>query len=266
MRVTLKALRPHEFLTTYPCEGDTLAWYSFEHGLLDNGTYTNMVSAGTAADFAGGTASFSAKVPGRELLDADGTKIRDNAASLAFAGGKVTYPRNSLIERQDVTMEFFAKQSSLSAGAGLVGVFRSPTGAAADISVESAIWSVRVGADGKTPEVYVNNGTGQTVAFPAAAALSSAWRHYAVSFRPDGNDTEVKLYVDGELAQTGAVSGLLQLPATTGGAIPVLGSAGGATGTPFNGFIDEVRLTAGAIDADDFLRVPSSGGLTIIFF
>ena len=264
LRVTRKALRPHEFLTTHPYEGDTVAWYSFEGGQLDGGVYTNMTGFGTASAFAGGTAAFSRRVPGTELLDAAGNSLRGNASSLAFSGGKVTWPRNPLLERQTTTVEFFARLTSASPGAGLVGLFRSESGTAADVSTDSAVWAVLLGSDGRTPEVHIDNGIGNAVSFPADAALSTSWRHYAVSFEPGAGDTtKVTMYVDGSPVGGESVSGQLLLPAVNGGGIPMLGAVGGVEGNPLNGLIDEVRMTARVLSSADFMRVPPPRGMTI---
>lgn len=264
VRVTEKALRPCEFLTSLPKEaGNTLAWYSFENNSLDNGVYTNAIGAGAL----GGTAAFYGKTPGKgkELWDSTETKIRDNSTSLAIDGGKAVWPRNSLIEREDLTVEFFARQTAASANAGIVSAMRSDSGTnSTAIVATDAIWSIRVGSDGKTPEVYVNNASAQTVAFPASSALGSAWRHYAVTFVPNGDDTTVKLCCNHELVVTQTITGKLQLPSATGGAIPMLGTTG-AGSAAFNGAIDEVRVSLGEVAVGDMLYAPPSGGLVLMY-
>lgn len=269
VRVTEKALRPCEFLTSDPKEeGNTLAWYSFENGSLANGAYDDVIGAGALAAYAGGTPAFSAKRSGdkAELWDSAENKIRDNTASLAFAGGKAVWPRNSLLEREDLTVEFFARQRAALAGAGLVSLLRSAGGTNSMTLAESdAMWSIRIGNDGRTPEVYVNNGTAQTVAFPASAACADRWRHYAVVFAPSGDDTTVKLFCDHALVKTGTITGMIQLPSPTGGAIPILGATtGSSSGAAFTGFLDEVRISLGEVAVAHMLYAPPPGG-TIFF-
>ncbi|MBR4611935.1 MAG: hypothetical protein IKO40_04375 [Kiritimatiellae bacterium] len=268
IRITKKALRPCEFLTSVPKEaGNTLAWYSFENNSLANGAYDDVIGAGALAAYAGGTSAFSPKTPGdgHELWDSERNKIRDNFTSVSFAGGKAVWPRNSLLEREDLTVEFFARENAASANAGLVSLLRSDSGTNSTAIAESdAMWSIRVGSDGKTPEVYVNNGSSQTVAFPAASALGGNWRHYAVVFAPSGNDTTVKLYCDQTLAATQTITGKIQLPSATGGAIPMLGTTTGASsGAAFNGSIDEVRISLGEVEVADFLYAPPPGATVI---
>ena len=268
IRITKKALRPCEFLTSVPKEaGNTLAWYSFENNSLANGAYDDVIGAGALAAYAGGTSAFSPKTPGdgHELWDSERNKIRDNFTSVSFAGGKAVWPRNSLLEREDLTVEFFARENAASANAGLVSLLRSDSGTNSTAIAESdAMWSIRVGSDGKTPEVYVNNGSSQTVAFPAASALGGNWRHYAVVFAPSGNDTTVKLYCDQTLAATQTITGKIQLPSATGGAIPMLGTTTGASsGAAFNGSIDEVCISLGEVEVADFLYAPPPGATVI---
>ena len=270
IRITKKALRPHEFLTSVPKEdnGNLLAWYSFENNSLANGVYDDFIGAGALASHAGGTPAFSAKRPGdkEELWDSEGNKTRDNTASLAFAGGKAVWPRNSLLERGDLTVEFFARQRVASAGVGLVSLLRSAGGTNSTALAEAdAMWSIRIGNDGRTPEVYVNNGAAHTVAFPAAAACADRWRHYAVVFAPSGGDTTVKLFCDHALVKTETITGAIQLPSPTGGAIPILGATTGApNGAAFTGFLDEVRISLGEVAVADMLYAPPPGG-TVFF-
>lgn len=262
IRITKKALRPCEFLTTLPKEDSkTLAWYSFEDDSLANGVYDGAIGAGALS----GTAEFSARTPGKadELLDSGRTKIRDNFASLSTAGGKGVWPRNSLLERTDLTVEFFAKMKSASANAGLVTALKSAAGTnSADLAVSDAMWSVRVGPDGMTPAVYAN---GETVAFPASAALNVNWHHYAVAFMPDNGNTTLKLYFDHELVKTDMVTGEIELPSATGGAIPMVGGVSGGTDAAFNGLIDEVRISGGELGVNEMLYSPSPAGLIITF-
>ncbi len=260
IRITKRALRPCEFLTAIPKEdnGNVLAWYSFENDSLANGVYDDFIGVGALS--AG--ADFSTKTPGgkKEIRDSERNKIRDNFKSLEFADGKAVWPRNSILEREDMTVEFFARQKSASPGAGLVTLLRSDTGTnSTALAATDAIWSIRVGNDGRTPEVYVNNGTAQTIAFPANAVLGG-WRQYAVSFIPDGGNTTVKIFCDNTLVKTGTVTGALRIPSANGGAIPVVGGTSGGADIAFNGNIDEVRISAGEVAIADMLYAPGEAG------
>ena len=261
IRITKKALRPHEFLTAIPKEnnGNLLAWYSFENDSLANGVYDNFIGAGALS----GNAAFSTKTPGgkKEIRDSERNKIRDNFKSLEFAGGKAVWPRNSILEREDMTVEFFARQKSASVGAGLVTLLRSASGTnSTALAAPDAIWSIRIGNDGRTPEVYVNNGTAQTVAFPATAALGAGWRQYAVSFIPNGADTTVKIFCNDALVKTDTITGALQIPSANGGAIPVVGGTSGGVDAAFDGYVDEVRISAGEVAVTDMLYAPGEAG------
>lgn len=267
IRITKKALRPCEFLTALPKENtDVLAWYSFENNSLSNGVYDAAIGEGALVSDANGVASFSIKTPGgeHELWNSEKVKIRDNFKSLAFAGGKAVWPRNSLLERDDVTIEFFARQNASSPNAGLVTLLNSASGTnSTSLAASDAIWSVRVGSDGRTPEVLVNNGSAQTVAFPAGTALDGGWRHYAVAFVPNGAGTTVKLFCDETLVKTDTITGTLVIPSVTGGAIPVVGGTSGGADAAFNGAIDEVRITAGEVSVADFLYCPPPGATVL---
>ena len=261
IRVTKKALRPCEFLTALPKEGTpALAWYSFEGNSLANGVYDEAIGAGALS----GAAGFSTRTPGKtdELLDSEGTRIRGNSTSLKTAGGKAVWPRNSLLERADLTVEFFAKMNAPSANAGLVTALRSASGTnSTDLAASDAMWSVRVGSDGKTPKVYVN---GETVAFPAASALGGIYRHYAVAFVPENGNTTVKLYFDHALVTTQIITGEIEIPSANGGAIPMVGGVSGGSDASFNGLVDEVRVCSGELTIADMLYSPPDVGFTLI--
>jgi hypothetical protein len=263
IRITKKALRPCEFLTALPKENtDVLAWYSFENDSLANGVYDAAIGAGAL----NGSAAFFSKTPGgaHELWNSSKAKIRDNFTSLSFSGGKAIWPRNSLLERDDVTIEFFARQNASSPNAGLVTLLNSASGTnSTALAASDAIWSIRIGSDGRTPEVLVNNGSAQTVAFPAGSALDGGWRHYAVAFVPNGAGTTVKLFCDETLVKTDTITGTLAIPSVTGGAIPVVGGTSGGADAAFNGAIDEVRITAGEVAVADFLYCPPPGATVL---
>lgn len=260
IRITQKALRPSEFLTEKAYEGETLAWYSYEKG-LDNGVYTNSVKGAVLA----GSAAVLPRPPRKDLLDKDGNVMRENTKSLSLTSGKATYARNSLLERSDLTVELFAKETASSPNGGLVTICRSEDGTVAGASDPADVmWALRVGADGRTPELYVANETEQTVAFPRGSELAGTWRHYAVAFVEDGNDTTVKLYVDWNLVKTATLAGKIRLPSAVGGAIPLLGATSSTDAGSFAGLVDEVRITRGEIGLDDFLRLPPAPGLLLI--
>ena len=63
---------------------------------------------------------------------------------------------------------------------------------------------------------------------------------------------------------TQTITGKLQLPSATGGAIPMLGTTG-AGSAAFNGAIDEVRISLGEVADADMLYAPPSGGLVLMY-
>ena len=74
------------------------------------------------------------------------------------------------------------------------------------------------------------------------------------------NDTTVKIFCDDVLVKTDAITGALQIPSPTGGAIPVIGGTSGGADIAFNGNIDEVRISAGEVAIADMLYAPGEAG------
>ena len=283
VRVTLRALEPQEFLWgegmsigRFPC-GATIAHMKFDGSVnaadADGGTLLNGVNA--AFKDGGSPAAFSDDVPGARIIDGvDGEVLsRNNTKSLAFSDSKVIwsdandtyYLRKTLAgdDRTSWTVEFFMKAtSSQPQWAHVVNALKNGNwGSGYPYMIQfhqTTKFSLRGSGNDPTIDCNVNICDGK-------------WHHVAFTFAPnaDNPDTtsDVKFYVDygTENAENGGWTG--SATTTTDRVHPdnlhfVVG--GGNSGdTGYNGLIDELRISAGALAPSQFLRAERAPGLSI---
>ena len=94
------------------------------------------------------------------------------------------------------------------------------------------------------------------------------WHHVAFSFQPNNDRTDptnsiARLYIDyGKFYDEAQTPNIFKYPENLHF---VLGGVGRSTDTGYNGLIDELRISAGALAPSQFLRAENAPGLTIIF-
>lgn len=158
--------------------------------------------------------------------------------------GAGAYSRLSLLERTDLTAEFFLRGTSANVGTDLValrGVRRGAT---------NTVWSLRATDEGL--KVCV---AGQAVA--SAGALEKAWAHMGLVFAPtaDGRSTTVTVYRDYAVAGTGTFDGTLDVDGLSDSSLAFGAFAGG---------IDELRVSRGALPPAAFLRAKPLGFTMVV--
>lgn len=236
VRVTRKALKPCEFLTSKHVEGPTLAWAYFDNGV---GSFAQEYDE--AATYSC-EATFASHGAGAEVLDAEGNVLRENTGSIRMADGAAFYSRLSLLERTDLTVEFFLRASAITNGTDVLSL------TAKDAS--TPIWSLRA-FDGAL-KVFVGSD-----AVADAGVITSGWMHFAVVFDPsaDGSSTFVRAYRNHELVDEKSFTGTLAVEGLKGSSLKI-GS--------FVGSMDELRFTGGALDITEMLYRPMPGGLLLL--
>ncbi len=284
VRVTLRALEPQEFLWgegmsigRFPA-GSTLAHVKFDGSVnaadADGGTLLNGVNA--ASKDGGSLATFSDDVPGARIIDGlDGEVIsKNNTKSLSLSDSKVTwsdandvyYLRKTLAgdDRTSWTVEFFMKATS-----------SQPQWAHVVNALKNGSWS-----SGYPYMIQFYNKDGNRISLRGSGnsplidynvnVCDGKWHHVAFTFAPnaDNPDTtsDVKFYVD-----YGQENGGWTGTATTTSdrvhpdSLHFVVGGGKATDNCYNGLIDELRISAGALTPSQFLRAEDAPGLTIIF-
>jgi len=285
VRVTLRALEPQEFLWgegmdigRFPA-GSTLAHVKFDGSInavdADGGTLLNGVNA--ASKDGGSPATFSDDVPGARILDGvDGVVLaKNNAKSLSFANSKVTwstsddtyYLRKTLTgdPLTAFTVEFFFKPNGTQNTwsrlvSGLSGDnFSSGYAYALTFSDLDSGKSLSLRGD--------SNSYGYANLNCRTDVCDGKWHHAAITVAPNTGDStksDVTFHLDYGTENggwTGTATSTKALVTHPSNLYFVLGTGGSGNG--YNGLIDELRISDGALEPSQFLRAERAPGLSI---
>ena len=283
VRVTLRALEPQEFLWGEGMEigrfpaGSTLAHVKFDGSINaadpDGGTFLNGVNA--ASKEGGSPATFSDDVPGARILDGvDGVVLaKNNAKSLSFANSEVRwstsddtyYLRKTLTDDQltAFTVEFFFKpngtQSTWSRLVNGLSGYNFGSGYAYALTFsESNKLSLR----------GYSNSYGYSDLDCPTDVCDGKWHHAAITVAPNTGDStksDVTFHLDYGTENggwTGTATSTVARVTHPSNLYFVLGT--GNYGNGYNGLIDELRISAGALMPSQFLRAERAPGLTIV--
>lgn len=279
IRLTRRALQPHEFQTTHRLADEVLAWYDFEDSLKVKPLGEPWQRSGTLFNTdSGRTAWVSALAYGKGFVDGTGAPVREgNAHSLRIDRGRAVYPRYSALETPSATVEMFLKGESLEgdnngAWAGVVGLFRNACtdyAKSGSIACHDTFWSLRYGegANKSNPlhfwfqtAAYDN---GHDVYFPSGVTyLDGQWHHVAFSYAPaeGGAKTSVKLYWDYQPVREVTVDAAMTMPTTDS---TLAFGMSTVSGRLFTGYVDELRIHEGVVGPEKFLH-KSRHGLCIL--
>ena len=281
VRVTLRALEPQEFLWgegmsigRFPC-GATLAHVKFDGSVdaadADGGTLLNGVNE--PSKDGGSPATFSDDVPGARIVDGvDGAVIsRHNSKSLLLSDSKVTwsdandvyYLRKTLAgdDRTSWTVEFFMKAtSSQPQWAHVVNALKNGNWTSGyPYMIQFYDSAGKFSLRGSANKPAINYGVN---------ICDGKWHHVALTFAPnaDNPDTtsDVKFYVD-----YGTENGGWTGSATTTDDrihpdnLHFIIGGGNSTDNCYDGLIDELRISDGALTPSQFLRAEKAPGLSI---
>lgn len=286
MRVTLRALTPDEFLSIKFPVDRTLAHVSFNDGTVnadpEGGTMVAGVNA--AARDGGAAATFSGDVPGAIIRDGENGEIitKENTKSLSLSGSKVTwgspsdsyqdtyYIRRTLtgVKRTSWTVELFMKPDSDTPNWG-----RLLTATANNEMNNYYPFALTI-TDGRklslrsmpTPGGAEEGSGGDNRIdwdLNGVNILDGDWHHVALTFAPseaDPEKSEVKFYVDYGSTYSGTRTAKI-LIAYPERLIMHMGDGGSVD---YNGLIDELRISDGALEPSQFLRAEHAPGFSII--
>ena len=263
VRITRRALKVTEFLTTHDClTGTTLAHADFEDD-MNLSPDTGLIGEGVASARTNGVApTLSSSVPGRIALDgASMQDVRGNRKSLRIDGGKIGWTDLGLLRRPSFTVEFFAKLEHLDSVANLIRLSRSE---AAD---GHPAWALFTFADGTADQLTVcAQDANDLFYFPAytfgGSIADGRWHHWALTFDgTSGTNTVITLYRD----YVSQGSRTLTTPLNYLDVVNTL-SFGGTSSNPchIRGNFDELRVSEGVLPTDKFMRIfPTSTMLLV---
>lgn len=272
LRITKRALAPHEFLTTVPVAANASATdilHATLEDTLSSGQEELFVSnavvrvAGTDAE---ATPSFVAANRDYDL-DNDGEADTVSGKALALDGSDyLDFPGSPVFQSRDFTLEFFAKVSGLGSSAQFVRIARCGYYANAStlaLSQTGGI-SANVSATGAPASV-----SSTSIAAPSDFGLADGkWHHWAVTASANYADatTTVKVYRDYVEVPNcgGTVEGVCAFSANASYSM-LFGYSGNANGGMQAQF-DEIRLRPGVQPVSSFMRCVPSSRATVLFF
>ena len=258
VRISDKVLQPYQFMTL-SAPTPTVGYWPFDDGAADTaaGTLVNTFYApvlnGTAVAGGSGSPTFSSeRPPATTARISDGYKgpeINVNSGSLFFSSG--SYVSVPGIEVTNFTAEAFVKVNQHGyEWPQLIGKARDLTGGLS--------WSLAINCDGylrarfDTQTPPSNDGV-NTCFESSAAMVDGQWHHVALTYS-DATHT-VKLYKDYVKVLENATWASLKFD----DGVYKIGAGDGN----FNGWIDEVRLTASVLEPVAFLHTMPIAGTTI---
>ena len=262
-RITKRAMKASEFLTTRQIVSAGTAFFAHFEGDLSTGQDAALAPAGVGGTLGGGTAPTFVDASRRIDLDGDGTEDDESTKALRLDGGSVVWPHNSLLECRDFTVEWFARYNSIEDVSMLLRL-----GMMSDAGTGTICWAlytsggnlrfgVNVSPDGSWKNIYRPDYNFATIADSGIA--DGKWHHLALvaETHPDATpaNTTFTLYKDYERVGNPLVfngkdgaDGILSFPST--GTTLSIGTGGRA----INGMIDELRFRPGVQPVSSFMR------------
>ena len=266
-RITRRALKAGEFLTTRAVVSSDVALFSTFEGDLSSGQDAVIAPAGS-------TSSAAAYEDVRRVidLDGDGKKDYESTKALKLTESSLSYPHNALLESRDFTVEWFARYDTVGAGAMLMR-FEMNEGNA--VGANTIVWALyypsgklRLGAWVSSDGAWHDDKLRSDKDFATMPIADGKWHHWALVAQTNPDDTTANttftLYKDYERVGSPLVfngkdgaDGILALPST--GTMLSMGTGA----NKITGLIDDLRITPKVLAPADFMhKVP--GGLVLI--
>ncbi len=273
VRITMRALTLGEFLRSdhVTLSGKTMAWASFDN-TLDASESAFALTNGVATAAAGGTApSYTAFPGGASVRIEDGAgKVlrRGNLASLSLSTGVVKYAENLLLPLvKDQTIEFRVKAYPQEPYASLIRCHALPE----SFNLDTPVWALSAARDsgGATlvfrcttalPGSFSYNNMGDDT---GVVVFDGRWHHVALTLsvagEGDSATTTACIYKDYEPTPSWTKT-YAGVPFYVMGNAPVwLGTSPTSSPVYFDGLIDELRMSRGILEPDEFLRIGKKG-------
>lgn len=282
LRVTLRALKPEEFLTARAYGvGSTITHVTFDNATANASSDYGTLNKGT---YRGITPTYSDDVPGAYIRDGvDGELLtKHNAKSISFPdttdhswvyyGSIDNNPSDTYYlhtsrggqYRTSGTIEFWMKSSQMDADHDTVLLSyyaRKKDGSDFQPILIRFYNSHRL-------EFGFNSGTWRVITAPNHDVLDGKWHHIAFTFKPASTDPAKMVatcYVDYAQAAQQTYDGQLLLENNGYFDLRLAGQHGSYYGKKnYGGLVDELRISDCALEPSQFLRAENAPGLSIV--
>lgn len=263
VRITRRALTTGEFLSTRSTAplmtmtfDDTAVPYAAgqEGAIAPSVGVAGALNGGEEPEIVNGRA-------GWYVLDgSNGVDTVECGKAVKFAGSTLLWQKTTLMERNDLTVEFFARYSDLRSTANILRYIRAgATGAQVTDSIIWGLWAQngtnwRLDIRAVTNGVLSANQSGGN--FAPITETDNKWHHWALTVdATSGENVVAKLYKDYEqLGNTVTLTGKLDLPPQAGYGTGLTIGGTGVAGAYIYGIFDQVRVSAGILPVDKFMR------------
>ena len=274
VRITRRILTPGEFLSTRSAA--TLMTMTFddaenpyspgqEGGIAPSTGVAGVISGGEEPEIVNGRA-------GWYVLDgSNGVDKVECGKAVKFAGSTLYWQNATLLERKSFTVEFFARLTDIRIGANLIRCGKT-AGAGG-----SLVWTVYKQSNGylrfdaipvKTDGTLDGQlGSNITTTEFMPTDSDTKWHHWALTVdSTDGEHIYAKFYKDYEqLGNTVTINGTLDVPPQNKNRLGFTIGGTGNAGAYIYGTFDQVRVSAGILPVDKFMRheLPCSTVITV---
>jgi len=263
VRITRRVLTPGEFLSTRSAA--TLMTMTFddaenpyspgqEGGIAPSTGVAGTISGGEEPEIVNGPA-------GWYVLDgSNGVDKVECGKAVKFAGSTLYWQNATLLERKSFTIEFFARLTDIRTGANLIRC--SKTAGAGG----SLVWTVYKQSNGYLRFDAIPVKTNGTLDTQRGSNITSTefmptdsdtkWHHWALTVdSTDGEHIYAKFYKDYEqLGNTVTINGTLDVPPQNKNRLGFTIGGTGNAGAYIYGTFDQVRVSAGILPVDKFMR------------
>ena len=278
VRITKRALRPNEFLTTHsvgPASPNSLLLAKFEQSydlVCEADDAFSVVGMGEART-GGAAPTFAKTSPGALILDgANGSEWVENEYSVHLNKSRVVFPISRLYETDAYTVEFWAKFTGFdgdrapdySASGQHAGILRFVQG-----GTTTPDWYLyRPGDQTKQLQISVRHADGTTSSYlhwdmPNIVA-DGRWHHYALTFKPTDGDakTAVEIFYDCNSLGINTVNARMNVCPV--GHRLMLGESSTDAMPNILGYVNALRFSRGVLTPDKFIGRVKPGAIIFI--
>lgn len=192
------------------------------------------------------------------------------SSSVIFANGPQIRGSSSDTQTGSMTMEMFARFDYDGFLARIGNVFDEVRDRVALMSHErnstAATWKLYMQNVKSTAQLQLGimykDGTFANFSYTIGSAVRNRWHHYAVTY--DKENLKIALWVDRVKVIDQALDQELNMQSATSSTC-YYEFGGGGNNQPFDGWLDEIRLSKGALSVDEFLRPDGARGTTLMY-
>ena len=265
-RVTKRALRPEEFLTTHAVGSMSpkpLMMARFENDYKMESLEDDALSVvGTGEARTGGVAPVFVKAsPGTLVPDGtNGTERLTNDYSVRLNKSRVVFPVSRLYENDAYTVEFWAKFTGIAEGApderfsgGVhAGILRMVQGGSTDFD-----WYLyRHGYAATVLGVAVRHANKSSMSYLewtlTGLVADGKWHHYAIAFEPSAGNTKTDVTLHRDYIALGTYTVDSRMYSYSGGHRLLVGESSGET-LNIQGYFNSLRISRGVLPPEKFL-------------